>query len=107
MNEGRFNHYIERYGAVVVLTELLNQFAVRCVRGACDTRRSTHFVPALITGLQSLNPQRISHLTGRVSIVSGAGRVEVFGTLDSHARDCLLATITVLSLKGLQCCFPT
>jgi len=104
VNEGRLDRYIERYGAVVVLAELLNQFAVRCVRAACDTTRSTHYVPALITGLQSLNPQRISQLTGRVSLDSGAGRVEVFGSLDSDNRDCLLATITVLNLKGQQSC---
>jgi hypothetical protein len=102
VNEGRLDRYIERYGAVVVLAELLNQFAVRCVRGACDTTWSTHYVPALITGLQSLNPQRISQLTGRVSLASGAGRVEVFGSLDSDTQDCLLGTITILSLKGQQ-----
>ncbi|WP_460116210.1 hypothetical protein [Pseudomonas sp. H2_D02] len=100
VNEGHLDRYIECYGAIVVLVELLNQFAVRCVRGTCDARRSTHYVPALITGLQSLNPQRISQLTGRVSLDSGAGRVEVFGSLDLDTRDCLLATITVLSLKG-------
>ncbi|WP_434558075.1 hypothetical protein [Pseudomonas sp. Z4-20] len=102
VNEGHLDRYIECYGAVVVLVELLNQFAVRCVRGACNTTRSTHYVPALITGLQILNPQRISQLTGRVSLDSGAGRVEVFGSLDSDTRDCLLATITVLNLKGQQ-----
>lgn len=103
VNEGRFDHYIECYGTVVVLTELLNQFAVRCVRGVvCGETPSTHYVPALITGLRSLNPQRISQLTGRVSVDNGAGRVEVFGTLDSDAPDCALATVTVLSLKGRQ-----
>ncbi|MHC8393622.1 hypothetical protein ACYZT8_08130 [Pseudomonas sp. LB3P93] len=99
MNEGRLDHYIERFGAVVVLTELLNQFAVRCVRGARNSTRSTHYVPALITGMRSLNPQRISQLTGYVSLDSGAGRVEVFGSLDADSRDCLLAVITVLNLK--------
>jgi hypothetical protein len=102
VNEGRLDRYIERYGAAVVLIELLNQFAVRCVRGACDSTRSTHYVPALITGLQSLNPQRILQLTGRVSLDSVAGRVEVFSSLDSDTRDCLLATITVLNLKRQQ-----
>ncbi|MEB0045402.1 MULTISPECIES: hypothetical protein [unclassified Pseudomonas] len=102
VNEGRLGLYIERYGSVVVLVELLNQFAVRCVRGAYDTTRSTHYVPALISGLQSLNPLRISRLTGRVSLDSGAGRVEVFGSLGSDNRNCLLATITVLNLKGQQ-----
>lgn len=100
VNEGRFDHYIECYGPVVVLTELLNQFAVRCVRvSICGETLSTYYVPALIIGLRSLNPQRISQLTGRVSIDNGVGRVEVFGTLDSDAPDCALATITVLSLK--------
>jgi hypothetical protein len=102
VDKGRLDRYIERYGAVVVLAELLNQFAVRCVRGGCDTPRSTHYVPALITGLQSLNPKRISQLRGRVSLESDAGRVEVFGLLDSDTRDCLLGTITVLNLKGQQ-----
>lgn len=103
VNEGRFNDYVEYYGAVVVLAELLGQFAVRCVRGAAHGETpSTHYVPALITGLRSVDPQRISQLTGLVNIDSGAGRVEVFGTLDSGARDCVLATITVLSLKEQQ-----
>jgi hypothetical protein len=102
VNEGGFDHYIEGYGAVVVLSELLNQFAVRCVRGACGTTPSTHYVPALITGLRVLNPKRISQLTGRVSIDNGAGRVEVFATLDCGAQDYALATITVLSLKERQ-----
>lgn len=102
VNEERLDRYIELYGAAVVLVELLNQFAVRCVRGACETTRSTHYVPALITGLQSLNPQGILQLTGRVSLDSGGGRVEVFGSLDSDTRGCLLATITVLNLKGQQ-----
>lgn len=100
VNEGHLDCYIELYGSVVVLAELLNQFAVRCVRGACDKTGSTHYVPALITGLQNLNPQRILQLKGRVSLDSGAGRVEVFGLFDSDNRDCLLATITVLNLKG-------
>ncbi|MDZ5434584.1 hypothetical protein T3H00_18170 [Pseudomonas fluorescens] len=103
VSEGRFDYYIEHYGAVVVLAELLNQFAVRCVRGAAYGEiPSTHYVPALITGLRSVDPQRISQLMGRVSIDSGAGRVEIFGTLDLGIRVCALATITVLCLKEQQ-----
>lgn len=102
VNEGRFERYIERYGAVVVLSELLNQFAVRCVRGASGTAPSTHYVPALITGLRVLNPRRITQLTGRVSVDGGAGRVEVFATLGPDAQAHALATITVLSLTARQ-----
>ncbi|WP_148049746.1 hypothetical protein [Pseudomonas brassicacearum] len=103
MNEDRFDDYTERYGPVVLLTELLNQFAVRCVRGGTSSATlSTHYVPALITGLRSLNPRDISELLGLVSIDNAGGRVEVFGTLRSGPRDCLLATITILSLKARQ-----
>lgn len=102
VDEGRFDNYIEGYGAVVVLSELLNQFSVRCVRGACGTTPSTHYVPALITGLRVVDPRRISQLTGRVSLDGGAGRVDVFATLDAGDQDHGLATITVLSLKERQ-----
>ena len=101
VSEDRFDNYTERYDLVVLLTELLNQFAVRCVRNATSgASLSTHYVPALITGLRGLNPLDIAELVGKVSIDNAGGRGEVFGTLRSGARDCLLATITVLSLKA-------
>lgn len=94
-----FDGYIESYTPVVLLTEMLNQFAVCCVRKATlGSTRSTYYVPVLITGLIYLNPSDIIELVGEVSISSTGGRVDVFATLNSGARNYLLATITVMSL---------
>lgn len=93
----RLTPYVERYGAVVILVELLNQFAVRCVREAITTAPAvTHWVPALITGFNSIALERLSQLNGQVELNERGGRVVIAATVNGEAPSVELATITVL-----------
>jgi hypothetical protein len=101
ISECCFDGYTNCYSSVVLLTELLNQFAIRCARNSTLwSVLPTHHVPALITGLRVLNPMDISGLVGRVSIDNNIARVVVVGKMRSGAKDCNLATITVLELRA-------
>lgn len=100
ISEYCFDGYTGFYSPVVLLTELLNQLAVRCARNSTTwSVLHTHHVPALITGLRVLNPMDISDLVGQVSIDNNVARVVVVGKMRSGTKDCCLATITVLELR--------
>lgn len=101
ISEYCFEVYTDFYRPVVLFTELLNQFAVRCARNSKSwSVLHAHHVPALITGLRVLNPMDISGLVGQVSIDNNIARVVVVGKMRSGAKDCCLATITVLELRA-------
>lgn len=96
-----FDGYTGFYSSVVLLVELLNQFAVRCARNSSSWGvLHSHHVPASIIGLRVLDPMDISGLVGQVSIENNITRVVVFGNMRSDAKDYYLATITVLELRA-------